>query len=106
MGESILRQILDTPEARYKVVGFIDDDRAKWNLSIHGYTVFGGRESLTQVLDKNEVDEIVITTQVKRGEIVRSVIDALRDRTKKPEIKIAPSLDEMLKRPTAGISMR
>ena len=42
----------------------------------------------------------------RRGAIVRFVIDALRDRSQKPELKIAPSLDEMLKAHHAGASVR
>ncbi len=106
LGESILRQMLKTPEANYKVVGFLDDDRAKWDMRIHGYTVFGGRDSLTSVLDKFDVDEIVVTMEAKRGELVRSIVEGLRDREVKPEIKIAPSLEEMLKTPSSDVGLR
>ncbi|MBI5630389.1 MAG: polysaccharide biosynthesis protein [Elusimicrobia bacterium] len=106
LGESLMRQILKTQEPRYKVVGFIDDDPAKWGLRVHGRTVFGGRQAIAGVLDRYQVDEIIIAISAKRGELVRSVVEALRDRADRPELKIAPSLEEMLKSPGREFSMR
>ncbi len=96
LGESLLRQMLKTKAPCYKVVGFIDDDHGMWGKRIHGLPVFGGIKTLGNVLAKHQVDEIVIAIASRRGEIVRLVIDALRDASPKPELKIAPSLDEML----------
>lgn len=106
MGEAILRQMIEAPGSRYRVVGFIDDDPAKWGLRIHGYAVLGSRASLASVLDKHPVDEIVIAIASKRGEIIRSVMELLQARERPPELKIAPSLDEMLKAPGEGLSIR
>jgi len=106
LGESVLRQILKTPSSGYYVVGLIDDDRAKWGMNIHGYPVLGGRADLRQVLEKHNIDEIIITIAMQRGEIVRSVIELLKEVEPKPEIKIAPGLDEMLRSSRQGISVR
>ena len=106
LGESLLRQMLKTKEPRYKVVGFIDDDRGMWGKRIHGLPVFGGIKVLGNVLERHHVDEIVIAIGSRRGEMVRFVIDALRDMPEKPELKIAPSLEEMLKAHHAGASVR
>ncbi|MBI4061261.1 MAG: polysaccharide biosynthesis protein [Elusimicrobia bacterium] len=106
LGESLLRQMLKTKEPCYKVVGFIDDDRGMWGKRIHGLPVFGGVNILGSVLERHHVDEIVIAIGSRRGEVVRFVIDALRDLPAKPELKIAPSLDEMLSARHAGSSLR
>ncbi|NNN07151.1 MAG: polysaccharide biosynthesis protein [Elusimicrobia bacterium] len=108
LGESLLRQMLKTPEANYRVVGFLDDDRSKWGLSLHGCPVLGGREALAAVLQRRQVDEIVIAIGVKRGELVRDVMERLRglDLPKRPELKIAPSLTEMLSAPGRGPAAR
>lgn len=106
LGESLLRQMQRTNEPHYKVVGFVDDDRGMWGKRIHGLPVFGGIKVLNSVLERHHVDEIVIAIGARRGEIVRFVIDALRDMPQKPELKIAPSLDEMLTAHRAGVSPR
>lgn len=106
LGESLFRQMQKNRDVAYKVVGFIDDDRGMWGRRIHGLPVFGGLQALGGVLDRQHVDEIVIASGSRRGEIVRFVIDALRDRTHKPELKIAPSLSEMLQSHRVGASAR
>lgn len=106
LGESLLRQMLKTKEPCYRVIGFIDDDPGMWGKRIHGFPVFGGLRVLAGVLERHQVDEIVIAIASRRGEIVRFVIDALRDVSEKPEIKIAPSLDEMLRSPHMGAALR
>jgi FlaA1/EpsC-like NDP-sugar epimerase len=40
-GEKMLREIIDNPHMDYHVVGFLDDDRAKWGRSLHGLKVLG-----------------------------------------------------------------
>lgn len=104
LGESVLRQMVKTPD--YRVVGFLDDDSAKWGLSVHGVPVLGGRESLEDALRRYQVDEIVISIGSKRGELVRDVMERLRTLDRRPELKIAPSLSEMLFAPGREVSVR
>ncbi|MBI4423370.1 MAG: polysaccharide biosynthesis protein [Elusimicrobia bacterium] len=108
LGESLLRQILKTPEPNYQVVGFIDDDAAKWGMRIHGYPVLGGRGALPEILRKHEIDEIFIAIAMQRGTIVRSITESVRNSApdRRPEIKIAPSLEEMLRTPGKDFALR
>lgn len=106
LGESMLRQMLKTPEANFKVIGFLDDDSSKWGLRIHDHPVFGGRDSLNEVLSRYQVDDIVIAIGSRRGEIVSDLVERMRDFEKKPELKIAPSLSEMLFTPGREVKVR
>ncbi|MBI4676094.1 MAG: polysaccharide biosynthesis protein [Elusimicrobia bacterium] len=106
LGESIARQMLNSPLARHHIIGFIDEDKDKWGMSIHACPVLGGLESLNDVLDSHAVEEIIVTTEERRGEIVRSIAESIRDRQTKPEMKIAPSLTEMLASPGASLPLR
>lgn len=106
LGESLLRQIQKTPELNYRVVGFIDDDPAKWGMRVHGVPVYGGCSALRFVLGQKHVDEIVISVAARRGQLVAAVMEKLRGLERRPELKIAPSLDEMLRSPTQGMSLR
>ena len=106
LGESLLRQIQKTPDMNYRVAGFIDDDPAKWRMRIHGVTVFGGRNSLRDVLEQKQIDEIIITVATRRGELVRAVMDILQDMPERPALKVAPGLDEMLSAPGQGMAVR
>ncbi len=106
MGESLLRQMMKTPHANYRVVGFLDDDPAKWGMRIHGHPIFGGRAALGDVLSRYQVDEVVIAIGSKRGELVSDMVERVRTLEKKPQLKIAPSLSEMLVAPSGGVSVR
>lgn len=106
LGESLLRQIQKTPDTGYNVIGFVDDDKAKWGLHIHDVPVLGGRGSLAEVVERLHVDEIIIAIGTQRGSVVRAVVESLRGLEKKPEIKIAPALDEMLRTPTSNVAIR
>ncbi|MBI5625234.1 MAG: polysaccharide biosynthesis protein [Elusimicrobia bacterium] len=106
LGENVARQMLTSSHAHFRVVGFLDEDQQKWGMSIHGCPVFGGLASLNAVIDTEDVDEIVVTTDERRGEIVRAVADALRERETKPEVRIAPSLSEMLRAPGSFLPLR
>lgn len=106
LGESLLRQVLKTPALGYQAAGFIDDDARKWGMYLHGVPVLGGREALPRILAAQAVDEIVIAISSRRGEIVRSVVEEIRHLKRKPEIKVAPSLDEVLRRPFEGVMLR
>jgi FlaA1/EpsC-like NDP-sugar epimerase len=106
LGESLARQMEKTPDARYKIEGFIDDDEAKWGMMIHGYPVLGGRDILADVLRKKEIDEIVIAIASRRGDLVRAIVEILRGVPNPPEIKVAPSLEEMLSGPQTTPALR
>lgn len=106
LGESLLRQILKTAHSGYRVVGFIDDDPSKWDRQIHGYTVFGGRAVLARVVREHGIKEVIIAIASRRGEIVSSVVETLRGLEAKPDLKVAPGLDEMLRTPGERLAVR
>ena len=49
--------------SEFKVLGFVDDDKEKLNMSIDGIKVFGLNKSLEKFIKKNKIDKIIITTQ-------------------------------------------
>ncbi|MBI5629257.1 MAG: polysaccharide biosynthesis protein [Elusimicrobia bacterium] len=106
LGESLLRQMLKTPELRYRVVGFVDDDAAKWGLNIHGYPVLGALKLIPNLLKRYHIDEIVIAITSQRGDIARSVVDVLQGLRRRPDLKIAPSLEEMLSPAGPSLALR
>lgn len=106
LGESLVRQMQKTPAAHYRVIGLLDDDPAKWGLRVHGCPVFGGRDALKGVLDRYQVDELVIAIGSKRGELVADLVRRLRELDDAPELKIAPNLTEMLLAPGRDFRVR
>jgi FlaA1/EpsC-like NDP-sugar epimerase len=60
MGEHIVRAMVSQPEFGYLPVGFIDDHPAKLRASIHGVSVLGNQKDLTQLIDRLDVQELLI----------------------------------------------
>ncbi|MBI4578573.1 MAG: polysaccharide biosynthesis protein [Planctomycetes bacterium] len=58
--DSILREIIRTSEDRYRVVGFLDDDRTKRRARIRGIEVLGTTEQIREVCKQHDVDEVLI----------------------------------------------
>ena len=75
-GEKILREIMVNYQLRYQVIGFIDDDPDKKGRSIHGIPILGSVDNLSDVLEKNDIQEILITIPSASGEQIRHVVEA------------------------------
>ncbi|MCP4708606.1 MAG: polysaccharide biosynthesis protein, partial [Planctomycetes bacterium] len=62
------------PEVRYEVVGFIDDDRKKQGLRIHGVAVLGTADHIKEIAQQRNVEEIVISMPSATHKQLRRVI--------------------------------
>jgi len=60
IGDSILREVVRTSEARYHVIGFLDDDERKQHARIRGIEVLGPTEDIRAACEKHLVDEVLI----------------------------------------------
>lgn len=72
-GEKMLREILDNPRLDYHPVGFLDDDRNKWGLCLHGFGVFGGVDLLPRLLERSKIDEVLIAIPSATGPQMRRI---------------------------------
>jgi len=74
-GEKMLREIFDNPHLDYHVVGFLDDDHAKWGRSLHGLQVFGGVDMLPEIVEWEKINEVLIAIPRATGAQMRRVIE-------------------------------
>ncbi len=73
-GEGLLREILRMRVAEYEVIGFVDDDRAKQGMLIHGIPVLGRVDQLPEICEKKGIEEIAIAMpSVSRSQLRRVV---------------------------------
>jgi FlaA1/EpsC-like NDP-sugar epimerase len=77
-GEKILREIIENNELDYHVAGLIDDDRNKQGRSIHGVSVIGRVADLPKILQRKEIEEILIAMPSARGEEVKRIVETCR----------------------------
>ncbi|MBI5570228.1 MAG: acetyltransferase [Desulfomonile tiedjei] len=76
---------LATPQ--WNIVGFVDDDEAKWGRTLYGYPVLGGREALQRIPADTAVTITIADTEVRR-----SIADALAYRAPEYPVLIHPSV--------------
>ncbi|MBU4258700.1 MAG: polysaccharide biosynthesis protein [Proteobacteria bacterium] len=93
-GEKVVREIYDNPRMKYRVVGFVDDDKDKIGKQIHGVKVLGRIDELKEIVKKEGVDEILIAAPSAVGKDMRRIVE-ICDATKIP-YKTLPGMGEII----------
>lgn len=93
-GEKILREIKDNAGLTYQVMGFLDDNPEKLHRDIHGVKVLDYIDKLAPLVNKLNINEIIIAIPSAGGKKMRRIIDLCR----KAEVKFKtlPSLGELI----------
>ena len=91
-GQTILRQSLEKPDEKIKVVGFLDDNPTKIGSRIHDIPVLGPIDSLKNV--SVFYDEILICIPSASRKEMRSIIEICKDSGK--VFKTLPSISELV----------
>jgi UDP-GlcNAc:undecaprenyl-phosphate GlcNAc-1-phosphate transferase len=60
-GQLVMQEIEGNMSLGLSLVGFIDDDAGKQNRRFLGYPVFGGKDSLREIVDKQHISEVIIS---------------------------------------------
>ena len=77
-----------------QIVGFIDDDPLKQNESIYSKKILGTREDIAEVVNKYNVEEIVLAIPSANGKIIREIISYCQIPNVK--LKIIPGLQKII----------
>jgi UDP-GlcNAc:undecaprenyl-phosphate GlcNAc-1-phosphate transferase len=78
-GELAVREMFNNQSLQLQPVGFLDDDPAKQQAKIHGVQVLGTRRHLLDVVQKFNVDEVIIAMPSIGNGAVQEVVDACRN---------------------------
>lgn len=76
-------------------VGFIDDSRSKINLHVQGFPVLGSREDIPEIVERYEVDEIIIAIPSASGDAIREIVEICKE-TRAASLKILPGVYDIL----------
>lgn len=74
-GEMLLRDLQRSDDHPYHVVGFIDDNRAKWSNLVGGRRVFGGVSVLRETIERQRISDILIAIPRDSQDVVREVVN-------------------------------
>ncbi|NPV82275.1 MAG: polysaccharide biosynthesis protein [Candidatus Aminicenantes bacterium] len=95
-GHSIVSEMMRNPRSPYLPVGFVDDDKAKHGLKIHGVKVLGGREDLPDILKNNHIDEILIAIPSVDSREIRKLVTLLKERGWNKRIRVLPGILDLV----------
>ena len=59
-GEKVYKEILGSKSIYKEVICFIDDEPSKWNRTIHGVSIYGGRYKIIEAVNKYKIEEIMV----------------------------------------------
>lgn len=93
-GTLIARELLRHPETDMRPVGFLDDDPSKRRQSFLGLPVLGNIDSLTEVVQGQRIQQILIAIPSAHGSIIRKVVRHAKEAGITPQI--VPGIYEVL----------
>jgi FlaA1/EpsC-like NDP-sugar epimerase len=101
-GQFVADRIMARPEDHeFELVGFVDDDRSKHGLRIHGLPVLGGGEDLDVLIDKHRVDVIVLAISNATPEQRQRILDICSGT--QAQVKVAPDFFDIVASPTVPL---
>ena len=94
-GNLLLREILQNDGFNYKVIGFVDDERA--NLMVAGFPVLGTTNDLSLLKEKFKIEEAIIAIRSATKADLRRIVGICQDI--KLDVKIMGDPEEILNNP-------
>ncbi len=75
-GEIALRSLMKDYMGVYQVVGFLDDDPAKRNMSIHGYPILGTVADAPRLVKELEITEVLVAISAASKQFIRDLVES------------------------------
>ena len=93
-GQQLVREIIRHPELGYRVIGFLDDDPSKLDMTIHGHKVIGTIDDLELLAANYGIKRVVLALPSAAGVRIRNV--SLRAQNLGLNVQTVPSLSEVV----------
>ena len=103
-GSAIVRELKQNSSLNYNPVGFVDDDRSKKGVKIHGVKVLGSTDTLHELIIEHHASCVMITIPQAKGRLVERIIAECREC--KVDFKILPPIGELINKPPSISQVR
>jgi FlaA1/EpsC-like NDP-sugar epimerase len=101
-GQFVADRIMVRPEDHeFELVGFVDDDRSKHGLRIHGLRVLGGGEDLDELIERHRVDVIILAISNATAEQRQRILDICSGTL--AQVKVAPNFFDIVASPAVPL---
>lgn len=94
-GRDIIRNIKQTMNEKYSIVGIIDDDKSKLHCLINGVEVIGNRNDIIKICNTKNVDEIFFAISKIDKKKKKDILAICQETGKK--IRILPTTEDIIK---------
>ena len=74
-GNSIIKEITNSPHVNMQVVGIIDDDNTKRGSYLHGVKVLGNRNDIIDLTEEYGIDEIIVAIPTASPKEIKEILD-------------------------------
>lgn len=74
-GATIMREVKLNPDLDYKPIGFVDDDRTKLGIRIHGKQVLGTINDIPALVKKHNVKCVLIAIPSATGKVIDEIVN-------------------------------
>ncbi len=93
-GQMIAKEMRYGPSLGYNPVCFVDDDPLKIGMSIHSLPIYSGATDINKIIEKNRIQDVLITIPSTSGEKVRKIVESCE--VSKVKFKTLPSLSDIV----------
>jgi FlaA1/EpsC-like NDP-sugar epimerase len=93
-GEMLMREITRIHAAKYETIGFVDDNKLKVSERIHGAPVLGALALVPELVEKHEIDEVIIAIPSASGKEMRRIVDLCSGTG--AHIRTLPGVDKLI----------
>lgn len=94
-GAILAREIQSNTKLNMKVVGFVDDDRAKRRQFLYGVPVLGDRSRIPVLVRNLAVEEVIIAIPSAPGSVVRCILEICKGTNSR--VRILPGIYQSIK---------
>jgi len=94
-GKEIIRNIKQTMNEEYNVVGIIDDSKSRLHRIINGVEVLGNRYQIIEICEQKNVDEIFFAISKINKKKKREILNICQETGKK--IRILPTTEDIIR---------
>lgn len=102
--ERLIRELDRQPNAKFVIVGIVDDDPANRKLRIRGVPVIGMVEDLPDLIEQLDVQDVIMASADVPGAEVQRIFRLVRGTNAR--VRVVPTIDNLLKGSTLTPQMR
>ena len=97
-GKHVLKEITENGHKyNYNVIGFLDADSSKHGHKIDGYEILDHHDNINEYINKFNINEVIVATTEINHQGLNKIYDNLRVLDENIEIKVLPTVEELLK---------